>query len=95
MEAAEGQARCQRRAREDPDSVDFELERADQYHVAADGDGLRSDQQIPPSPSGVDFGQIAGNCDQGERDRARDDFKRALKYNPNFSAAAKALDELE
>ncbi len=33
--------------------------------------------------------------DQGERDRARDDFKRALKYNPNFSAAAKALDELE
>jgi tetratricopeptide (TPR) repeat protein len=32
---------------------------------------------------------------QGETDRAHDDFKAALKYNPNFEAATKALESLE
>jgi len=32
---------------------------------------------------------------QGETDKARDDFKAALKYNPNFDAASRALESLQ
>jgi hypothetical protein len=32
---------------------------------------------------------------QGETDKARDDFKAALKYNPSFDAASKALESLQ